>query len=77
VAVEPDAPGGNEIVVTGSVASGTRVLVVNVVTTPFEPVDVMTVICSLNEVMNEVLSSPDRAAVLIALLQKRCFRLIP
>ena len=55
-------PGGNEIVVTGIVASGTRLLVVNVATTPFEPVDVMTVICSLNEVLNEVLSSPDGAA---------------
>jgi len=62
VAVELNGLGGNEIVVTGIVASGTRAFVVNVAATPFESVDVMMVVCSLNEVVNKVLSSPGGAA---------------
>jgi len=67
VAVEPNwpggidpegsEPGGIETVVT-AMTSGTRLLEVIVDTAPFVPVDVNTVVCSLNEVLNEVLSSP-------------------
>jgi hypothetical protein len=71
VAVEPNWPGGNEIVVTGIVASGTRPLEVIVVATPFEPVDVVTIVVSPNEMENEVLSSPDGAAMWTTLLQKK------